>query len=98
MINKVKGRQLCRKICTKPEFLLSKQLYKINNCQLFFLTYCLLLNRLFNFSSFFFFQNMLLTSVRRPLSVRLSHVEIIYFCGNSLSNRLIDLKFDLNVR
>ena len=30
-------------------------------------------------------------------SVRLSSVEIISFCGNSLSNSLIDLKIGLNV-
>ena len=49
---------------------------------------------------FFFFFNYLLLSCAtsvRP-SVRLSSVEIIFFCGNLLSNRPIDLKICLNVR
>ena len=39
-------------------------------------------------------------SVRRAVcpSVRLSSVEIISFCGISISNRPIDLKIGLNVR
>ena len=47
---------------------------------------------------FFFFRKTTYCCHARRLSVRLSSVKIISFCGNSLSNRPIDLKIGLNVR
>ena len=49
----------------------------------------------------FFFEKTTYCCRARRLSVRLSvrpSVEIISFCGNSLSNVPIELKIDLNVR
>ena len=52
------------------------------------------------FSSIFLFSKKLPIVVVRDVCppFRLSSVEIISFRGNSLSNRLIDLKIGLNVR